>query len=241
MAELVKKLHFKQAEGEQTAKAYSTTAEAGAEYIKNKIEGIDCYVAVGGTDDSRATNGRVNKSGTKAVLSTGKPPYNKLTYTTPGTYTVTFPAGVTTARLTIAGAGGGGGGGLRYRVLNGYKNRTGGKGGQGALIIQSINIIQGQTEVLIVGKGGSGGRGITANNGDIAGAGASGESSSALQISAQGGGGGAGAYYIASNVGDGANGQSYGEGGDGGSGGNGEANGSAGSPGWVIIEYGGDI
>lgn len=174
-------------------------------------------------------------------MSQAKPPYNKIEYRTPGTYTVTFPAGVTTAKITVAGAGGGGGGGLRYRTLYGYKNKKGGQGGQGDLIIKNIDIVQRQTETVIVGKGGSGGRGITANNGDIAGAGASGESSSALQISAQGGGGGAGAYFIESSANDGANGQSYGEGGYGGTGGNGEANGSTGSPGWVIIEYGGDI
>ena len=34
--------------------------------------------------------------------------YTKLTYTTPGTYTWTVPEGVTTIKITVAGAGGGG-------------------------------------------------------------------------------------------------------------------------------------
>lgn len=37
-------------------------------------------------------------------------PYNKNEYRTPGTYTFTVPAGVTSLKITVAGAGGGGGG-----------------------------------------------------------------------------------------------------------------------------------
>lgn len=46
MAELAKKLNFKKDGVEQTAKAYSTAAEAGTEYIENKIDGVTCYVTI---------------------------------------------------------------------------------------------------------------------------------------------------------------------------------------------------
>jgi hypothetical protein len=111
MAELAKKLYFKKNGVEQTAKAYSTTAEAGNEYIPNKIDGVDCYVAIGDTTDSRATIGRVKKSSTaaeRAILSTGKPPYNAVWFTQAGTFTFTVPAGV--FNVLITGCGGGAGG-----------------------------------------------------------------------------------------------------------------------------------
>ena len=43
MAELIKKLHFKQDAIEQTAKAYSTTTEAGTEYV---VEGVEPLLIV---------------------------------------------------------------------------------------------------------------------------------------------------------------------------------------------------
>lgn len=123
MAELAKKLHFKKTGLEQTTKAYSTIVEAGTEYIPNKIDDINCYIPIGATTDSRMTIGRVTKNGSKAILNSGKPPYNKIEWRTPGTYTFTVPAGVTTLAVTVAGAGGGGGGfgswKKRNRKLNG--------------------------------------------------------------------------------------------------------------------------
>ncbi|WP_418557425.1 hypothetical protein [Phascolarctobacterium faecium] len=110
MAELAKKLYFKKAGIEQTAKAYSTTAEVGAEYIENKIDGVTCYVAIGDTTNSMATVGLVKKSSTaaeRAILNSGKPPYAEMSWTTPGTYTWTAPAGVTRAYVALCGGGGG--------------------------------------------------------------------------------------------------------------------------------------
>ena len=115
MAELIKKLHFKQDAIEQTAKAYSTTTEAGTEYI-------DCYIAVGNTVDSRATKGSIIEAGTtatKAIMSSGKPPYKKIEYRTPGTYTFTVPNNVFTMIIHSAGGGGGGGGAASYRTTTG--------------------------------------------------------------------------------------------------------------------------
>lgn len=128
MAELAKKLYFKKAGVEQTAKAYSTTAEVGAEYIENKIDGVTCYVAIGDTTNSRATVGLVKKSNTsvdQAILDSGKPPYTEMQWTTPGTYTWTAPLNIDAARIALCGGGGGG-------VANNYVfggNYTGGAGG----------------------------------------------------------------------------------------------------------------
>lgn len=108
MAELAKKLHLKKGTTEHLAKAYSTTAEAGTEYITNKIDGVTAYIPIGATNDSRATMGRVTKNGTKAILNSGKPPYTEMQWTTPGTYTFTVPAGVTRIRVAVCGGGGGG-------------------------------------------------------------------------------------------------------------------------------------
>lgn len=108
MAELSKKLHFKKGTTEHLAKAYSTTAEAGAEYITNKIDGVTAYIPIGATNDSRATMSRITKNGTKAILNSGRVPYNKQQWTTPGIYTFTVPLGVTRVKATCVGGGGGG-------------------------------------------------------------------------------------------------------------------------------------
>lgn len=229
MAELAKKLYFKKAGVEQTAKAYSTTAEVGAEYIENKIDGVTCYVAIGDTTNSRATVGLVKKSSTsvdQAILDSGKLPYNKIEYRTPETYTITIPAGVTAIQAEIAGAGGGGAG---NDWVNDAPMELGGNGGSGELITQKIAVTPLSTLTIIVGAGGAGGSYWGRPGG------AGGSSSIVNFITARGGGGG---------LKDNKNGTSYGNGGAGGLGGKrtdwGE-NGKAGSPGWVIIEYGGDI
>lgn len=229
MAELAKKLYFKKAGVEQTAKAYSTTAEVGAEYIENKIDGVTCYVAIGDTTNSRATVGLVKKSSTsvdQAILDSGKTPYNKIEYRTPGTYTITIPAGATAIQAEIAGAGGGGAG---NNWVNDAPMELGGNGGSGELITQKIAVTPLSTLTIIVGAGGAGGS-YWGRPGR-----AGGSSSIVNFITARGGGGG---------LKDNKNGTSYGNGGSGGLGGkkhDGGENGKAGSPGWVIIEYGGDI
>lgn len=124
MAELIKKLRFKKNTTEQLAKAYSTTAEAGAEYITNKIDGVTTYIPIGATNDSRVTMGRVTKNGTKAILNSGKPPYTEKSWTSPGTYTFTVPQRITRIRVAVCGGGGGG-------ALAGYRggeNQAGGGG-----------------------------------------------------------------------------------------------------------------
>lgn len=244
MAELLKKLHFLKNGTEQTAKAYSTTAEAGAEYVTNKIDGVTCYVAIGDTTDNRATVGRVKKSSIaaeRAILSTGKPPYNKIEYRTPGTYTVTIPPGTPRVKYELAGAGGGGG---RGTGGGGGADVRGADGGSGELLNNTANVnVNGGTITIVVGAGGRGGDwrygldGVSGGNTTLNGL---------LAVTSRGGGGGGHSYQV-SFYDDGSDpvfvigkpGVSYGNGGYGGRGQ--EGNGNAGGNGWAIIEYGGDI
>lgn len=131
MAELTKKLHFKKNTTEHMAKAYSTTAEAGAEYITNKIDGVTAYVPIGATNDSRATMGRVKKpnGAEKAILTMGKPPYTEKSWTTAGTYTFTVPAGVTRIRVAVCG-GGSGSVAWESRFVNNYVSHLDGLAGE---------------------------------------------------------------------------------------------------------------
>lgn len=175
MAELVKKLYFRKDAVEQTAKAYSTTAEAGTEYIENKLDGVSCYIATGDITDIRATVGRIKKSSTaaeSAILSTGKPPYAEKSWTTPGKYTFTVPAGVARIRIALCGGGGGSGWGT-----------TGGDGNNSAF------------GELLVATGGGGGRGVmganTSGRGGVGGTpnGRNGGGSSSVLVSVAGGAG----------------------------------------------------
>jgi len=52
--------------------------------------------------------GKTASASMTLVVNAPKPAYTKKTYTTPGTYTWTVPDGVTTVKVTVAGAGGGG-------------------------------------------------------------------------------------------------------------------------------------
>lgn len=250
MALLNAKLYVKRnGEAAVPCNLYSTTEEVGGEYVTVTASNTKAYAKLGGTSDTFCTQGRVKKgTNTYAILSQAKPPYNKIEYRTPGTYTVTFPAGVTRARGTVAGAGGGGGGAVS--VLG----TKGGNGGTGALITKNIIVTPLSTLLITVGTGGAGGAaGVTTGSegnkraqGETGGTG--GTSSIGNLVSAQGGTGGTGAFYIANHVNeDGSNGTSYGNGGVGGTGGvcsfssSSNRNGSTGANGWVIIEYGGDI
>lgn len=111
MAELTKKLHMINSTGtEETAKIYTTTAEAGTHWLFANVDDTPAYIPIGDITDSRATSGRVKGSGgdTYAILNTGKPPYNAVWFTEAGTFTFTVPAGV--FNVLITGCGGGAGG-----------------------------------------------------------------------------------------------------------------------------------
>lgn len=163
MAELAKKLHFLKNGTEQTAKAYSTTGEAGSSYIPSKIDGVACYIPIGSPSDAMATNGRVIKSGTTyAIKSQAKPAYAEKSWTTPGSYTWTAPAGITRVRVAVCGGGGGGaaatssagvarGGSGGTSKFDSLIQATGGGGGYANLYTS------GDSEVEYRYSGGSGG------------------------------------------------------------------------------------
>lgn len=219
MAELNKKLHIRKGSTEQTVKLYTTQAEAGDAYSYIKVDGVQAYIPLGAKNDGRATMGRVKEyTGNQfAILASGKPPYHKDSYTNAGTYTWTCPAGVTTARVTVAG--GGGGSGTRYIFAGG---KLVFKGGSGELITTTVDVTPHKAYNITVGAGGNY---ATTSSNTPAYAG-DGRPSSFGSISARGGGG-------ASTK---SNGTSYDSGASGGS-----AEKENGHTGWVYVEYGGDI
>jgi hypothetical protein len=81
------------------------------------------------------------------------------TYSTPGTYAWTAPAGVTSVCVVCIGGGGGGGvGGIPY---NGYN--SGGGGGGGLAYLNNYPVTSGSTYTVVVGAGGT--RGLAPNAG----------------------------------------------------------------------------
>ena len=236
MAELNKTIHIRKGSTEQTVKLYTTEVEAGDAYSYIKVDGVQAYIPLGAENDSRATMGRVKEhTGNQfTILTSGKPPYHKDSYTNAGTYTWTCPAGVTKARVTVAGGGGGGFasmwkyavGGLKYFMAN---------GGAGANNTSIIDVSPNQTYTVVVGAGGS--PYVSTNSDDkhsnsYAG---NGGVSSFDSLAATGGQGG---YFIVNDK-KSYNGASYGSGGAGGNAWDTGAN--AGGTGWVYVEYGGDI
>lgn len=219
MAELNKKLHIRKGSTEQTVKLYTTQAEAGDAYSYIKVDGVQAYIPLGAENDSRATMGRVKKrTGNQfAILTSGKPPYHKDSYTNAGTYTWTCPAGVTKVKVTVAG--GGGGSGTHYGY---WEGKSVFNGGSGELIITTVDVTPHTAYSITVGAGGA--YASSASSSDVR-AGDGGPSSFG-SISARGGGGAS----------TGANGTSYGSGASGGS-----AEKENGHTGWVYVEYGGDI
>ena len=215
MAELAKKLYIKKGDIQQAASLYTTTAEAGMAYAHFQVDGIQASLPLGEPNDGRATIGRIKEtSGHEfAILTSGKPPYHKDSYTTPGTYTWTCPTGVTTARVTVAG---GGAGGCTIKIFLKHP------GGSGALITTNVSVVPNSSYSVVVGAGSGG-----VVSGDVPKYPENGGTSSALGIQAQGG-----KAYQGNN----SPAQSYGDGGAGGADGK-----QAGSHGWVYIEYGGDI
>lgn len=122
----------------------------------------------------------------------------------------------------------------------------GGNGGTGNLVGTTISVSPGQTITIVVGSGGSAGANKASTSTGSATSGRAGGSSSAGGVSASGGGGGGGGVVrYKDDYTHGSNGTSYSGGGAGGAAGSGskysQVAPTAGSPGWVYIEYGGDI
>jgi hypothetical protein len=150
--------------------------------------------------------------------------FNSVSFTLPGTYTWTVPAGVTSVQVVAAGGGGGGGG------ISG--THAGLAGGAGALVTSTLAVAAGQVFNIVVGAGG--GAGATPPDGSCgAGGGGGGASSvdagSTGQVIAGGGGGGGGGGCNAAP--GGAGGGVNGAGGSGGATGGLSTGGSGGSGG----------
>lgn len=216
---------------------YDNKAEAGGRFLHVIIGGTHGYIPLCETSDPRATAGRAKEhtGDLYAIATSGTPAYKKVTYSTPGSFTFTVPAGVTKLRVEVAGGGGGGGG------ADGQSAGKGGNGGSGAKTNTTFAVTAGASVAVVVGAGGS--SAYKKNNGGTGG------TSKAGSVSARGGNGGTYGYYLDESDGekdvrnryDGTNGTSYGSGGAGGLGAhtnNNETTSNAGSNGWVIIEYG---
>ena len=216
---------------------YDNKAEAGGRFLHVIIGGTHGYIPLCETSAPRATAGRAKEhtGDLYAIATSGTPAYKKVTYSTPGSFTFTVPAGVTKLRVEVAGGGGGGGG------ADGKSAGKGGNGGSGAKTNTTFAVTAGASVAVVVGAGGS--SAYKKNNGGTGG------TSKAGSVSARGGNGGTYGYYLDESDGekdvrnryDGTNGTSYGSGGAGGLGAhtnNNETTSNAGSNGWVIIEYG---
>lgn len=156
--------------------------------------------------------------------------FNAVSFTLPGTYTWTVPAGVTSVQVVATGGGGGGGGTTSYAA--------GQAGGAGAVVSSTLAVAAGQVFNIVVGAGG--GAGTSPPNGSCASGGGGGGASSldagsTGQVIAGGGGAGGGCNNATpggsggGTNGAGGNGGAIGgifTGGSGGSGGIGGAGGS---------------
>lgn len=237
MAELNRTIHIRKGSTEQTIKLYTTQAEAGNAFSYIKVDGVQAYIPLGGENDGRATMGRVKEhTGNQfAILASGKPPYHKDSYTSPGTHTWTCPAGVTTAKVTVAG---GGGGGLATKWSSSHiaPNRYhGASGGKGANVTSTISVIPSKTYTVVVGAGGSPYISTDSKDNKSNRYAGNGGVSYFDSLTAKGGQGG---YFLTDDY-TFHNGGSYGSGGAGGS--TWDTGANAGGNGWVYVEYGGDI
>lgn len=152
--------------------------------------------------------------------------FNSVSFTLPGTYTWTVPAGVTSVQVVAVGGGGGGGG------ISG--THAGEAGGAGALVTSTLAVAAGQVFNIVVGAGG--GAGTTPPDGSCgAGGGGGGASSvdagSTGQVIGGGGGGGGGGGCNAAP--GGAGGGVNGAGGSGGAIGGGISTGGSGGSGGI--------
>ena len=116
----------------------------------------------------------------------GKNTDTKVIYTSAGTYTWTVPEGITTIKVTVAGAGGGAGGNC-YEL-------SGGTGGNGALVTQTLSVTSNKSYAVVVGDGGTKGIDIRTTTGSGP-KGGTGGTSSFDSVEAAGGNGGTGGYY----------------------------------------------
>ena len=158
-------------------------------------QGLATGASVGSTNISATLGGT-----TSAVVALAVEPPS---FTVPGAYMWTVPAGVTTIQVVATGGGGGGG--------------AGSPGGNGGVVTATLNVSPGATLQLYVGGGGA----VGTNFGGAGGGSSNVNAGTANQIIAGGGGGGGVGTGGNGNGGNGGNGG--GDGGNGGIGGSGNA------------------
>jgi hypothetical protein len=187
---------------------FATPVAYGGAYnvtVGTPPSGQQCAVA-NGSSPSVASN--VTNVSVTCTVST-------VSYTTPGTYNWTVPAGVTSVQIVATGGGGGGGG------LSG--TNPGQSGGAGALVTSTLSVTPGQVLALVVGGGGGAGTNGPAGSGGgyTCGAGGGGGGASSIDAGNAGqiiaGGGGAGGSCDSSAGGGGSGGGAGGAGGSAGS------------------------
>jgi hypothetical protein len=151
--------------------------------------------------------------------STSVLPSGQQVYTTPGTYSWTAPAGVTS--VSVVAVGGGGGGSIGGYSGNGYAT-SGGGGGLGWK--NNITVVPGQTYTVVVGV--AGGRGPNPSNQPGTDGGNSYFISTSTVMGGKGLASGTGGTYVGDGGGNGGLGRGGGGGAGGysGNGGNGETN-----------------
>lgn len=112
MAILNKKLKIKEAGGSTVdCNIYTTQTEAGDTALNLKVSNQNAFVSLKDVDAYGATKGRAKINGaTYVILSKAGLPYTEKSWTEPGTYTFTVPAGVTRIRVAVCGGGGSGAG-----------------------------------------------------------------------------------------------------------------------------------
>ena len=163
-----------------------------------------------------------------ATTKVNIPPYTEKSWTTPGTYTWTVPAGVTKIKVEVAGAGGGG---AHWKFL--FENDY--SGGNGDKKTSSISIVRKTSYSVVVGKGGTNGSDATREGETSVGAGdgTAGGNTTAFGATARGGGAGSGGY-VSREYDDG---WSWVEGHNGADGTSYAGGASPGQDGWIILRY----
>ena len=183
--------------------------------------------------------GTANISATLGTIASASVPVSvePASFTIPGPYNWTVPAGVTSVQVVATGGGGGGSGTFSINGT-GTGSGIGSSGGSGAQVTATLSVTPGQVIALVVGGGGTGG--LSEPN-QICSVGGGGGGASGLdvgnpdQVVAGGGGGGGGScgnsgYYGGSGGAGGASGAGgAGAGVFGGAGGGGGIGGAAGS------------
>ena len=127
-----------------TDDAGASTVASNSIFILAPTSAYIEYLMVGGGGGGGGNRGGGGGAGGVLLASANAASIGQSTYTTPGTYSWTAPAGVTS--VSVVAVGGGGGGGQTWS--------SGGGGGGGLGYKTSITVVPGQSYTVVVGEGG---------------------------------------------------------------------------------------